>query len=128
MKKTAWMVGVCLLMVMGCSAGKQATETDVPASDARIQYVGRVNFTNPEAPLFTYPGVQIIAGFEGTSIRMKAKPKSALYMGWMGRLKIMFTRQKGAHTADEMWPIYVPGFGTRDNMGWGLSYHLGWKF
>lgn len=80
MKKTAWMVGVCLLMVMGCSARKLATETDVPASDARIQYVGRVNFTNPEAPLFTYPGVQIIAGFEGTSIRMKAKPKSALYM------------------------------------------------
>ena len=58
----------------------------------------------------------------------KTNTKSAFYMGWMGRLKIMFTRQKGAHTADEMWPIYVPGFGTRDNIGWGLSYHLGWKF
>lgn len=81
MKKTAWMVGVCLLMVMGCSAENQtATETFVPASDARVQYVGRVDFTNPEAPIFTYPGVQIIAGFEGTSIRMKAKPKSAFYM------------------------------------------------
>ena len=55
-------IGICMLAMLGCSAGKPATETDVPASDARIQYVGRVNFTNPEAPLFTYPGVQIIAG------------------------------------------------------------------
>ena len=71
----------CWLGVQGCSAGKQAeTETFVPASDKRIAYVGRVSFANSEAPLFTYPGVQIIAGFEGTSIRMKAKPKSAYYM------------------------------------------------
>ena len=80
MRKLMITIGICLLAMLGCSAGKPATETDVPASDARIQYVGRVNFTNPEAPLFTYPGVQIIAGFEGTSIRMKAKPKSAFYM------------------------------------------------
>lgn len=80
MRKTVLIWGVCLVAMLGCSAGKSATVTDVPASDARIQYVGRVNFTNPEAPLFTYPGVQIIAGFEGTSIRMKAKPKSAFYM------------------------------------------------
>ena len=80
MRKLMITIGICLLAMLGCSAGKPATETDVPASDARIQYVGRVNFANPEAPLFTYPGVQIIAGFEGTSIRMKAKPKSAFYM------------------------------------------------
>ena len=80
MRKLMITIGICMLAMLGCSAGKPATETDVPASDARIQYVGRVNFTNPEAPLFTYPGVQIIAGFEGTSIRMKAKPKSAFYM------------------------------------------------
>ena len=80
MRKLMITIGICMLAMLGCSAGKPATETEVPASDARIQYVGRVNFTNPEAPLFTYPGVQIIAGFEGTSIRMKAKPKSAFYM------------------------------------------------
>lgn len=80
MKKQVWMLGVCLMMVLGCSGKQTLKETHIAASDARIQYVGRVNFTNPDAPLFTYPGVQIIAGFEGTSIRMVAKPKSAFYM------------------------------------------------
>ncbi len=81
MKMTGWIMGACLAAMLGCSGGKQVlTETDVPASDARIQYVGRVIFTNPEAPLFTYPGVQIVAGFEGTSVRMKAKPKSGFYV------------------------------------------------
>ena len=81
MKKILCLIGVCLMAMLGCSAEKQVvTETDVPASDARIQYVGRVNFSNPNAPLYTYPGVQIIAGFEGTSVRMKAKPKSGFYM------------------------------------------------
>lgn len=81
MKKIGLILGAYLVAMLGCSAGKQVvTETDIPASDARIQYVGRVNFTNPEAPLFTYPGVQIIAGFDGTSLRMKAKPKSGFYM------------------------------------------------
>jgi len=81
MKKVSWIVGACLLMVLGCSAGKQtATETHVPASDARIQYVGRVNKQQPDVIKFTYPGVQIIAGFEGTSVRMVAKPKSAFYV------------------------------------------------
>ncbi|MCR4765807.1 MAG: lipase, partial [Bacteroidaceae bacterium] len=42
--------------------------------------VGRVNFSHPEAPLFTYPGVQVVAGFEGTSIKMMAKPQSGFYM------------------------------------------------
>ena len=88
MKMTGWMIGACLMAMLGCSAEKQVlTETDVPASDARIQYVGRVNFTNPESPLYTYPGVQIIAGFEGTSIRMKAKPKSAFYMAQIDELE-----------------------------------------
>ena len=80
MNKKGLIWGVCLMVMLGCSAGKPATETNVLASDTRIQYVGRVNFSNPDAPLFTYPGVQIVAGFEGTSIRMVAKPKSAFYM------------------------------------------------
>jgi len=47
---------------------------------------------------------------------------TAFYMGWMGRLKVLFTR-KG-----EDIPEYIPGFGTRDNIGWGLNYYLGWRF
>ena len=51
-----------------------------------------------------------------------------LYMGWMGRFKCLFTREAEGLPAEEMKPIYIPGFGHRDNIGWGLSYHIGYKF
>jgi hypothetical protein len=53
---------------------------------------------------------------------------TAFFMGWQGRFKILFTREAENLTAAEMGPIYIPGFGHRSNMGWGVSYHLGWKF
>ena len=49
-------------------------------SDPNIQYVGRVSFQNPDAPAFTYPGVQVNARFEGTSLKMMAKPMSGYFM------------------------------------------------
>ena len=54
--------------------------TFVKPSDPAIQYVGRINFTNPERPLFVYPGIQITANFSGTSLRMMAKPESGYFM------------------------------------------------
>ena len=54
--------------------------TWIAPSDANIQYIGRISFQNPDAPAFTYPGVQINARFEGTSLRMKAKPMSGYFM------------------------------------------------
>ena len=54
--------------------------------------------------------------------------RPAFYMGWQGRFKILFTREAENLTAAEMGPIYIPGFGHRSNLGWGASYHLGWKF
>lgn len=58
----------------------------------------------------------------------KSKVHGGFYMGWMGRLKILFTREKDGLTAEEMGPIYIPGYGSRGNIAWGLSYHIGWKF
>ena len=49
-------------------------------TDKHIQYTGRISFTHPERPAWNYPGVQIIAAFEGTSLRMMAKPKSGYFM------------------------------------------------
>ena len=54
--------------------------TIVSPSDKHIQYTGRISFTNPERPAFNYPGTQIIAAFEGTSLKMIAKPGSGYYM------------------------------------------------
>lgn len=62
------------------------------------------------------------------SERGKVKGESAFFMGWQGRFKILFTREAENLTAAEMGPIYIPGFGHRSNLGWGASYHLGWKF
>ena len=52
----------------------------IKPSDSNIQYVGRVSFQNPDVPAFTYPGVQVNARFEGTSLKMMAKPMSGYFM------------------------------------------------
>ena len=54
--------------------------TVVKPSDPRIVYTGRISFTNPDRPAWNFPGVQIIAAFEGTSLRMMAKPRSGYFM------------------------------------------------
>ena len=71
---------------LACCLGNVMAQTIAPEgtwitpSDSCIQYVGRISFQNPDAPTFTYPGVQINARFEGTSLRMKAKPMSGYFM------------------------------------------------
>ena len=72
---------------------------------------------------------EIVAGGQVQLVQAKkTRVQGGFYMGWMGRLKCMFTRQAEGLPADEQAPIYVPGFGWRDNIGWGLNYYLGYKF
>lgn len=40
----------------------------IPADDAHIQYSGRIDFTNPKAPRFDWPGVSITVRFSGKAI------------------------------------------------------------
>ena len=54
--------------------------TVISPDDPLIQYTGRISFTNPARPTWNFPGVQIIAAFEGTSLRMIAKPRSGYFM------------------------------------------------
>jgi len=54
--------------------------TVVKPTDQHIQYTGRISFTHPDRPAWNFPGVQIIAAFEGTSLRMIAKPRSGYFM------------------------------------------------
>ena len=54
--------------------------TVIKPTDPRIAYTGRISFTNPDRPAWNYPGVQIMAAFEGTSLRMLAKPRSGYFM------------------------------------------------
>ena len=54
--------------------------TVVKPSDTNIQYIGRVSFANPDSPSFSWPGIQIWASFEGTSLKMVTKPGSGYFM------------------------------------------------
>ena len=52
----------------------------ISPTDKFIQYAGRISFANPERPAWNFPGIQIVASFEGTSLRMMAKPRSGYFV------------------------------------------------
>jgi len=59
--------------------GKLApTKTLISASNPNIQYMGRVDFTRPESPLFAYSNITIKAKFEGTSLDLLLKQYSGI--------------------------------------------------
>ena len=78
---------------------------------------------------------EIVAGCQ---VEIAKVNNTAFYMGWMGRFKCLFTRTQAKQAPTNIeedqtpvyiqTPIYIPGFGKRDNIGWGISYHLGWRF
>jgi len=73
-----------LLAVSAISANAIVTipikGTIISPADPHIQYAGRISFANPERPAWNFPGIQIMAAFEGTSLRMMAKPQSGYFM------------------------------------------------
>lgn len=79
MKKNFFLSAI-LLMGLLCFACEANEPVFISPTHPHIVYVGRVSFTNPESPCFTYPGVQIRAVFEGTSLAMKMKPNSGYFM------------------------------------------------
>lgn len=95
---------------------------------------------NPGSPHALLVGLRLGAAFQprkadcwgeivaGCQVEICKVKNTAFYMGWMGRFKILFTREPAGLTAAEMGPIYIPGFGYRSDLGWGASYHLGWRF
>jgi lysophospholipase L1-like esterase len=92
----------------------------ISPTDKHIQYTGRISFTNPERPAFNFPGIQIRAAFEGTSLRMMAKPKSGYFMAQIDKaepFKVAFRGERdsvvtlataladGVHTVRLMYVI-----------------------
>ncbi len=45
-----------------------AVDTYIKADDPNIQYTGRIDFTNPQKPAYSFPGISIKAKFNGTTI------------------------------------------------------------
>ena len=81
MKKSLFIVALALVCQLAAAHETLPIKgTIVSPTDKHIQYTGRISFTNPERPAFNYPGIQITAAFEGTSLKMIAKPGSGYYM------------------------------------------------
>jgi hypothetical protein len=60
---------ISIISVFWIASLVYATASDsIPASDPLIEYTGRIDFSNAEAPRFSYSGVSIRASFNGTSI------------------------------------------------------------
>ena len=111
----------------------------ISPTDKLIQYTGRISFANPERPAWNFPGVQIIASFEGTSLRMIAKPCSGYFMAQIDQaepFKVAFRGERdsvvtlatalpnGVHTVKLMYAIegyeFYPEF-------WGFVLDKGKK-
>ena len=132
------------LLTLVCS-GAFAIETVpikgsiISPSDKFIQYTGRISFTNPERPAWNYPGIQIVASFEGTSLRMIAKPRSGYFVAQIDQaepFKVAFRGERdsvvtlatalpnGVHTVRLMYAIegyeFFPEF-------WGFVLDKGKK-
>ena len=117
---------------------------------AQSTVVGETGILNPNTDMrVATSGVrgdcwgEIVAGCQvevakGKKPRANGQRPMAFYMGWMFRFKILFTRSLTAQMKKTVgedvvdispyMPMYIPGYGVRDNIGWGIGYHLGWKF
>jgi lysophospholipase L1-like esterase len=104
MKKYHFIATLLALLTIHCPLSTaSATETIpirgtvVSPTDPHIQYAGRISFSNPERPAWNFPGIQIMAAFEGTSLKMIAKPKSGYFMAQIDQaepFKVAFTSEK----------------------------------
>ncbi len=65
MKKTTF---ILILFTLLSVESLKAADTYVQADDPAIQYVGRIDFTNPKAPTYAFPGISIKAKFSGTRV------------------------------------------------------------
>ena len=69
--KTSLRIALVLFGIIICNTGIRAqTKNTISPDNQLIQYMGRIDFTNPDAPLFAYPNVTIRAKFEGTSLNL----------------------------------------------------------
>lgn len=73
--------------------GHGHAKTFFKPGNPHIAYTGRIEDSNPDRPVFSYPGVQIHCTFTGTSLSMEAKPRSGYFMVEIDRrepFKVLF--------------------------------------
>lgn len=90
-------IGLILPSVAVASTTLPLSGSVIKPSDPKIQYIGRINFTNPDRPAFNFPGIEIRAAFEGTSLKMLARPMSGFFMAQVDghkAFKVSFNAEK----------------------------------
>lgn len=106
-----WMMKMVFWALAAWFAVSAAAAVHVSPTNEKIQYTGRVNFSNPECVRFVYPGVQIAANFEGTGLAMKAKPGSGYFVVAVDNLpvrKIYFSPADSVITLASGLPTALP--------------------
>jgi lysophospholipase L1-like esterase len=71
-------LGCWLFLIIAPMAWAQ-TNNNIAPNNSLIQYSGRIDFSNPQAPRFDWPGVSITAAFHGTSIGFLLEDKDNNY-------------------------------------------------
>ena len=64
--------GIYTIAVSGTGINTHTMNTTLPGN-TNIRYMGRIDFSNPDKPLFAFPNVTIKAKFEGTSLNLLLK-------------------------------------------------------
>ncbi|MHC5092600.1 MAG: hypothetical protein ACYSO2_01710 [Planctomycetota bacterium] len=59
------------ILLLALLAGHVQARVTIDADDPNIQYTGRINHADPKAPRMWWPGCDVFASFEGTSINVK---------------------------------------------------------
>jgi len=79
MKRHLSLLLILFFAVSSISAQQKASYF-IPANNPYINYMGRISFKHSKSPCMVYPGCTIQVEYTGTSLRMKAKPKSGYFM------------------------------------------------
>lgn len=69
MKAHSFCLGMALAALL--HAGAAPAATPVSPSDARLQYTGRIDFSQPAAPVISWPNTSIAGRFTGTSLALR---------------------------------------------------------
>ncbi|MHC5087040.1 MAG: GDSL-type esterase/lipase family protein [Planctomycetota bacterium] len=71
LNKCLFMKKVMYILLLALLAGHVQARVTIDADDPNIQYTGRINHADPKAPRMWWPGCDVFASFEGTSINVK---------------------------------------------------------
>jgi len=66
-----------LLLALVLLTAPAAIAGFIPADDKNFQYTGRIDFSNPKAPEFSWAGTSVRTKFTGTSLKVKFNEKGA---------------------------------------------------